>query len=332
MLVMFAVGAYLVYAPSLLVGIVLGGTVAVLLQFKLELHGIAHRLGDDDLRAVMRFVLISCIILPVLPKHSYGFFQWFHIGSPDLDVFNPFETWLMVVLIVGMSLAGYILYKFFGRNAGLFLGGVLGGAVSSTATTVSYAREAKEGSRGVSDAGFVIMVASTVSCLRVLVAVAAVAPQAFLFNVAPPVGVLMGLTFLPVVFLWMADRKENGPMPEPNNPTQLRSAIVFGIVYLFVLFALAYANHSIGDRGLLAVAGMSGLTEMDAVTLSTAKLAYTDANVMSEGWKMIVVAILANMLSKTVIAGCLGGRKLLNRVALLFLIPTLGGIALLLLR
>ena len=81
--------------------------MAILLQFKPEMHRFAETLGNDDLKAIMQFVLITCIILPVLPDQTYGPF----------DVFNPWKTWLMVVLIVGMSLGGYILYKFLGRDA-----------------------------------------------------------------------------------------------------------------------------------------------------------------------------------------------------------------------
>ncbi len=146
MLLMFAVGALVVIGP-ISVAMAVGGGVAVLLQFKPELHGLARKLGDDDLRAIMQFVLITCIILPVLPNRNYGPGGVFHLdaaAAAALDVLNPREIWLMVVLIVGLSLGGYISYKFFGRNAGILLGGILGGAVSSTATTVSYARGARD--------------------------------------------------------------------------------------------------------------------------------------------------------------------------------------------
>ena len=83
------------------VGIAIGGGVAVLLQFKPELHGLAARLGDVDLRAIMQFVLIACIILPVLPHGTFG----------PLGVFDPFKTWLLVVMIVGMNLGGFILQQ-----------------------------------------------------------------------------------------------------------------------------------------------------------------------------------------------------------------------------
>ena len=331
MLVMFAVGAYLAVGP-MVVAVAVGGGVAVLLQFKGELHGIAKKLGDEDLRAIMQFVLISCIILPVLSDQNFGPSKFLGLAKHELDVFNPFETWLMVVLIVGMSLGGYIVYKFFGGNAGILLGGVLGGAISSTATTVSYSQQAKDNFIDRRVAAIVIMVASTVSYVRVLIAVLVVSPD-FLPKVSSPVGILMGLTFLPAAIIWLCNRKHPKPMPEQKNPTQMKSALVFGAMYVGVLFALAAAKQFIGGGGLYLVAGLSGLTEMDAITLSTARMSLTDQTIMATvGWRLIVVAAMANMVSKSMLAGLLGGRDLLKQILILFAIPLAGGAAILILQ
>lgn len=335
MLLMYAVGALVVVGPTP-VAIAVGGGVAVLLQFKPELHGIAKRLGDEDLRAIMQFVLITCIILPVLPNRNYSPMDLLHPNAPStepgpLDVLNPFETWLMVVLIVGLSLGGYIVYKFFGRNAGILLGGVLGGAVSSTATTVSYARSTRDEPSGAGTAAIVIMIASTVMYLRLLLAVTVVSSQdlTFLGTVLMPIGFLMLLTLLPALALWLRVRREPAQMPEQKNPTQLKSAIVFGLMYAGVLLALAMAQFFWSGRGLYAVAFFSGLTEMDAITLSTARMALDDPMVARDGWRMIVLAAMANLISKATIAGLLGGQRLLIRIVALFAIPMLGGAALL---
>jgi uncharacterized membrane protein (DUF4010 family) len=279
----------------------------------------------------MQFVLISCIILPVLPNEQFGLSYLFKQIPVELDVFNPYYTWLMVVLIVGMSLGGYILYKFLGQNAGIFLGGVLGGLISSTAATVSYSRQARLGAEkgnGTNSAAIVIMIASTISCLRVLVAVAVVSPDFFLKSVLQ-VGILALLTFLPGLAMWYVGRHHAGVMPDQKNPTQMKSAIIFGVMYVVVLFALAVAKMYLGGQGLFAVSALSGLTEMDAITLSTAKMSLQDANIMLVGWKMLVVAIMANMVTKTVLAGLLGSRRLLWIMLLLFAIPMLGGAAML---
>lgn len=334
MLLMYGVGALVVIGP-MSVAIAIGGGVAVLLQFKPELHNIALELGDEDLRAIMQFVLITCIILPVLPDRNFSPLELLgqqssstnQVASP-LSVLNPFETWLMVVLIVGLSLGGYIIYKFFGRDAGIVLGGMLGGAISSTATTVSYARTARGNAMTARVAAIVIMIASTVMYIRVLLA-AAVVSMDFFRAVLLPMAILMALTLLPSMLLWFRVRNESVEMPEQKNPTQLKSAVVFGAMYALVLLALAAAQYYWNGHGLYTVAFFSGLTEMDAVTLSTARLSLNDPLVASEGWRMLVVAAMANLISKAGIAGLLGGWGLLLRIAVLFSIPMLGGMVLL---
>jgi uncharacterized membrane protein (DUF4010 family) len=118
-------------------------------------------------------------------------------------------------------------------------------------------------------------------------------------------------------------------MPSPQNPTELRSAVAFGIMYSLVLFCLAAARHFVPNQGLYVVAGISGLTDMDAITLSTARMSLSDPEIFHSGWRLIVLAALANLVSKAVLAGIIGGRQLLRTIAALFL-PSLVGGALLL--
>jgi uncharacterized membrane protein (DUF4010 family) len=332
LLLMYVVGALLTLNGMMLVAVTVGGVVAVLLQFKPELHSVARRLGDADLRAIMQFVLITCIILPVLPNHTYGPQSLLNLpnDSPDpLAVLNPYEIWFMVVLIVGMSLSGYIIYKFFGRDAGILLGGILGGAVSSTATTVSYARCTSRDVMGARIGAVVIMIASTVMYIRVLIAILVVSPE-FFGHAVVPVLILLSLTLLPAVAVWFRIRRQSAQLPEQENPTQLKSAMVFAAMYALVLFALAVAKEYLGGRGLYLVAALSGLTEMDAITLSTARMSLSDPTMAADGWRMIVAAAMANLVSKASLAGLLGGWRLLTSVGLLFAVPMLGGMALLL--
>ena len=121
-------------------------------------------------------------------------------------------------------------------------------------------------------------------------------------------------------------------MPEHQNPTHLKSALVFGLMYAAVLLALAAAQSFAGGHGLYAVAGLSGLTEMDAITLSTARMSLSDPLVAAIGWRLLVIAVMGNMVSKTALAGLLGGWRLLVDMALLFAIPMAGGAAMLALR
>lgn len=316
-LLMYAVGALLVVAP-LAVGVVVGGGVAVLLQFKPELHRIAKQLGNEDLRAIMQFVLLSCVVLPILPNQTYGPFE----------VFNPYKTWLLVVFIVGMSVGGYILYKFLGPEIGIWLGGLIGGLVSSTATTVSAARMVYA-SPAMREAGvMVVAVASSAAFVRVLAIVGVVVPRALAVS-AGPLGVLIGLTLLPAWVGWCRHRPVSPPMPTQKNPAQLGSAFLFGALYVAVLFALAAAKHYWGGRGLYLVAGLSGLTDLDAITLSVARMLAEGDMDPSGGWRLIVTAGLANLVFKTAMAGVLAGPAFLWKLVRWMVVPFAGGVLLL---
>jgi len=334
-LLMFAVGAYLVIG-SRVVGVAAGVGVAVLLQMKTELHGFAARLGDNDVKAIMQFALITFIVLPILPD-SLPLAQARLDALPGpvravLGVINPFKMWLMVVLIVGINLGGYVSYKSFGRNAGTLLGGVLGGAISSTATTFSYSRRVAASPDGVNSATVAIVVASAVVYLRVLTEVLVVAPS-FLKAASGPIAVMMALTVLPAIGVWWAARGESSQMPAQENPTELKAAVVFGLMYTAVLVALSVADRYFGNEGRFTVAALSGLTDMDAITLSTSNLVVggdpTTRLDHRTGWQMIVVATMANLLFKSAVVAVIGHRRLFTKVAALFAFPILGGAAML---
>jgi uncharacterized membrane protein (DUF4010 family) len=239
----------------------------------------------------------------------------------------------MVVLVVGLSLGGYILYKFFGRDAGIVLGGLLGVAFSSTATTVSYARQARSESVGVRPVSVVILIATAVSFFRVLVVVAIVGGEntALLATAVGPLLILTVLSLAPALILWYRVRKDPPTSPIHENPSQLKSAVLFGVLYSLVLFALAAAKRVAGGQALFLVAGLSGLSDMDAITISTARMSLSDPQILRLGWQLIVVAGLANLISKTILAGLLGGRRLAIEMAMLFSLPLIGGITLLIL-
>ena len=130
---MYGIGAWVVVG-SMTQAVVLGGVVAVLLQLREPLHQFAGRMGEPDIKAIMQLVLIALVILPLLPDRTFG----------PYGVLNPYQIWWMVVLIVGLSLLGYVGYKLLGARAGTVLAGILGGVISSTATTASYARRTKQ--------------------------------------------------------------------------------------------------------------------------------------------------------------------------------------------
>jgi uncharacterized membrane protein (DUF4010 family) len=316
-LLMYGIGAYLVYGHRA-VAVVLAAGVTVLLHFKPAMHRFVERLGETDMRVMMQFVLISLVILPVLPDRTYGPF----------DVLNPREIWWMVVLVVGISLGGYIALKLYGERAGTLIAGVIGGLVSSTATTVSFARRAA-GARGpIAASAIVILLASTVVYVRVLIEVFVAAPSRAA-AIAPPIAILLAAAIVLCFVQWRRTRREPIELPESRNPTELRAALMFGAMYGLVVLGVAAARHVLGDRGVYVAAGISGLTDMDAITLSTSRLA--DRGGLAPGivWRAIVIAVLANLVFKGGTVWMLGGAALGRRIALLFAIQAAVGVALL---
>ena len=179
-LLMFAIGAYLVMGDRV-VAVIVGGSMAILLYVKEHLHNFIEKLSEKDLAAIMTFAGISLVILPLLPDKTYG----------PLDVLNPRNIWLMVTLIVGISVIGYFIYKFVGKKVGIISNGILGGLISSTATTVSYARKTKDAESINKMAAFVITAASAVALVRVLVEVGVVIPEKLPEIALPLIAVLV---------------------------------------------------------------------------------------------------------------------------------------------
>lgn len=322
-LVMYAIGAYLQNGQRI-IAVALGGGVAALLEFKPELHGFVGRLGDEDLRAIMKFVLITCVVLPVLPNRVY------ELPTP-LDVLNPFEIWLMVVLMVGISLGGYLAYQYFGRNTGILLGGLLGGIVSSTATTASVARDTRRVPESSRVAALVILIATAVVYVRVLIEIGIVAPAGFI-QMALPIAIPLVSCLLTALVVWLKLRRGTDEMPEQTNPAEMKSAILFGCVYGGVLMALAAARTWLGSRSLYAVAILSGMTDMDAITLSLARMSASPEGTgipVSQAWRLILVASSANLVFKAVLASTLGHHTLAIRLIALLSIPLATGLCVL---
>lgn len=303
-LLMYVTSAYLMLG-SLTIGIVAGAAMSILLYLRGYFSRQIGRLGEKDLHATMVFVAISLVILPILPSDPFG----------PYEVLSLREIWLMVVLIVGISLTGYFAYKGLGRRLGAGLSGILGGMVSSTATTVACTRQTRENPALCRLAVFVITIASAMAFIRILVEVAIIAPE-HLIVVAPPILVVLGVNALTAALLYFfVSRQAHEPVPDPKNPAQFMSALVFGLLYAVVLVLIAFAKDTLGPEGLYAVAILSGLTDMDAITLSLANL-MSDGRILPErGWRLILTAGLANLVFKMGLVAALGDRRLLQRSA-----------------
>jgi uncharacterized membrane protein (DUF4010 family) len=136
---------------------------------------------------------------------------------------------------------------------------------------------------------------------------------------------MLGVSTLVSGAAWLAGRDQDGEPPEPENPAELKPALVFGAIYAAILLAVAFARHRFGTAGLYTVAGLSGLTDMDAITLSTSRLVHAARLEPDTGWRAILLASMSNLVFKGGIVAALGSRALLGRVAALFGAVLLGG-------
>ena len=319
LLVMFGVGVLPVLGCRM-VAVIVAGAVMVLLQGKDALHGVVRRIGKEDLREIARLVLIGLVILPALPNESYG---WF-------GVINPFEIWLMVVLIVGISLAAYLAAKFLGERRSMIVGGLLGGLISSTATTASLARQSAEKQRTATVPPLVVMtlLASTVVFARVIIEVCVAAP-AVMQKIIAPLWVMMAWMGVVCVIAYRWSQRSQHPATPQSPPSEMKSAVLFGLLYALVLLAVAAAKHYFGSAGLYVVAAISGLTDMDAITLSTSKLANAGHVTVHDAWRVILTGGLANLAFKSGLVGVLGAASFRKPVIFGFLASMAGGVALL---
>ena len=318
MFVMFATGVITMLGQRL-VAVIVAGSVMVLLQSKKPLHNMVRRIGEDDLREIARLVLAGLVILPVLPDRDMGY----------LGVLNPFSIWLMVVLIVGISLAAYLAGKFLGGERGAALAGVLGGLISSTATTASLARRSRQRTAPATGLAAIMLIASAIVFVRVMAEVIVTAPS-HLKGLLPPLVAMMAWFGAVAFVAYRISRKSGSPAAEESPPSELKSAVLFGLLYAVVLLIVATAREHFGRSGLYVAAALSGLTDMDAITLSTSSLVNSGHLEASTGWRMILTGGLANVVFKGALVATLGERAFI-RPALAGLGAALaGGVAILL--
>lgn len=311
LLVCFGLGAMVWYGEQTL-AIMLAIVTTVLLYFKAELEGISKSLTRRDLVSMLQFAVVTFIVLPVLPNQNFG----------PYSTLNPYQIWLMVVLISGVSLSGYVALRIFGLRYGAVLLGLLGGLVSSTATTLVYAKHSRTDAEMRKLAVTVILLANLVVMLRLAVLAAIIAPS-LLARLLPVLGAGFALGLAITLYQWRRQHAHGTLlMPDMKNPTELRAALSFGLLYAIVLLAAAWLSDYAGEKGLYAVALVAGLTDVDPITLSTLRLLDMGQVVQQQAVTAIMLALLANLIFKLGLVFTIGGRAL--GVACL---PTLAAVA-----
>lgn len=296
-LITYLLGIF-VYWELLTFSIAIGVVLTLFLSLKSPLRKFTGKVREEDIYATLKFAIITAIILPVLPDRTMG----------PLDVLNPRQIWYMVVLIAGISFAGYLLVKILGSEKGIVLTGLLGGMVSSTAVTLSFShksRETPEMGRAFASA---IILACTIMYPRILIEIAVVNPTmlAFLWPYITAL-ILVGVAVSALLF---RGARSSGTAAVPlENPFELKSAIKFGLVFGIILFVAKAARIYLGSGGVLLAAGLAGITDVDAITLSMANLSLSSLD-MKTASTAVLLAVVTNTVVKGGIAFSLGAAAL----------------------
>lgn len=304
LLLCFSLGAavWLGYS-SLSVGIALAATA--LLHFKAELHGVSHRLTRHDIVSILQFAAITFVVLPVLPDAGYG----------PHGVLNPYRIWLVVVLTSAVSLAGYAALRIAPSTKAVPLLGVLGGSVSSTATTLVFARLIRRDARELEAGLGVILIANLVVLLRITVITATLAPS-LLWQLVPVLAAGFAAGALGLARRWIRLSRQTAPLPEFRNPTSLLHALGFAAGFAVILVAGAWIEDSAGIRGVYGLAAVSGLFDIDAVTVSTLDMNLRGSIDGTVAVRALVLAYGANLLMKLALLRLVGGGAPLPHAAL----------------
>lgn len=278
---------------------------AMLLGIKPILHGWIARVSFEELLAVLKLLVMTAVLLPVLPDRGFGPWQ----------ALNPQEMWLMVILITGISFLGYVGVRLIGESRGLLLTALAGGLVSSTAVTISYARFARSNpDRGPILAAGIALAAATMFP-RTLVVAVVIEPQ-LLALLAWPLGLASVGGFLAVGMLWLRQREAAGAAGlRLDNPFEFSMALKFGLLLSAIMLLVRAAEAWAGEGGILALALLSGVADVDAINLSLSRLS-GQTIALSTAALGIVLACLSNTLVKAGIAIVSGGRALALPVAL----------------
>lgn len=306
--------------------VALGITTSAVLAFKQPLHGLVQQLGTDDLYAGLKLLIATFIVLPLLPNRPVD----------PLQVLNPYTLWLLVILISGLSLVGYVAVRWLGAARGAAVTGIAGGLVSSTAVSLSFARQSRIDTDPLAGdtlaAG--ILFAWVVMFARVVIMLAIVyAP--LVPGVLPPF-VAMGIAaaLLAGRFYWLGTRRRQ-PVAQSGgvqvkNPFSLTAAGQFGMLFALVLVIVKLTERYAPAEGLYLVAALAGLTDVDAITLSMADYG-RQGNGLTVAATAIAIAALSNTLVKCGMVLVLGSPSLRIRLAAstaAILVVGLGAIAL----
>jgi len=280
---------FLIGAMSLLVDVwiamAIGVIAAVLLSEKAKLETYVESLDRVGFLATLRFLLVTVIILPVLPNQEYTQFK-----------LNPTRIWEIVIMVSTIGFVGYLLSKKFGHSMGLWLSGLLGGIVSSTAVSISAGRIARKSPERSSSALQASTLGSSVMYIRILILLWAVNPTIVNYLwwkllILAAVGIVLSLR------LPGGNRGSNGSeVPDLHNPFEIMPAVWFAALFVILSVITSIVKQSAGDTGVFALSAVVGVTDIDPFILSLAQRS-------TDGLRIAASAIIIAMLSNTIAKG-----------------------------
>lgn len=296
----------LCYYEHLALAAALGITTTVILSIKLETDRFVRALTRQEVFAALQLAVITAIVLPILPNRG--------IADPPFDVLNPFSAWLMVVLISGINFVSYIFVRVAGTQHGIGISGLLGGMVSSTAVTLSFSERSKREPQLARPFAEAIIVAWTVMFARVLIAVSVINMN-LLKEVWLPISLagLAGLVYALILY-FQQHGEETGEI-KLGRPIDLGSAIRFGLLFVVILLVSRTAQLYLGDVGIYLSSLISGLADVDAITLSMSELSRGGTLSLETAGNAVVVAAMANTIAKGGIV-LVGGSKEMRKATL----------------
>lgn len=264
----------------------------IMLTGKRRIHEVSRRITQEDVRLTLQFLALTGVILPLVPDRAMGPF----------DAFNPRSTWMMVVLVSGLGFAGYLAIRLMGSTRGITLTGIFGGLASSTATTLAMSRQSKTTPNLAPQYALAVILACTVMIWRVLVLLFTInstfsARIWFLLILVSLPGAIYGA----VLYFRERSHKSEENSGTYTNPLSLSISLKFAALYAIIVFLVKAANHYLGTSGIYAVSAISGLTDLDAISLSLAESVNNNGLGIREATIGVLIAIAANTVLKTVL-------------------------------
>jgi uncharacterized membrane protein (DUF4010 family) len=290
--------------------------VTLLLNLKTRLHRWVEALSETEISAVLRLLVISLVVLPVLPNNGYG----------PYDALNPRIIWLFVVLVSTLSFVGYLAIRILGQRRGHLATGFFGGLVSSTATTAALARLGRRDATAVFSLASGIALANAVMAIRMTVVVAAIDPE-LAKAAAWPLGWAAAAALAMTLLLWQRGRQSTSTeTPEIQNPFDLGPALRFAAVLAVTLVLAKFLEERYGQSGVQVLAAIAGLVDVDAITLTVARDTAQGASI-PPAVTALLIAAFANSVFKGGLLVMSGGRLAAWGVSVLALMALAGGIA-----